>query len=90
MIQSHPEDHNSASRSAESHHDGSTGDDGELPPEPSPNHPRHDPEGACRVYRRLDDRHETLKDLSAYELRLIAYWDPDDLFGDGSTGGTYD
>ena len=86
----HPENHNSASRSAESHHDGLTGDDGELPPSPNVEHPRHDQEGARRAKERLDGGGRTVDDLSAREYGLLAYWYPSVLFDRETTGGRND
>ena len=59
---------------------------GLLPPEPNPNHPRHDREGARRTFKRLKAGPWTSDHLSTYEYGLIAYWYPW-LVPDGTEGG---
>ena len=53
-----------------------TGDTGALPPEPNPEHPKHDREGAHRTFKRLKSTRWTSDDLTARQYGLIAYWYP--------------
>jgi hypothetical protein len=47
-----------------------------LPPEPNPNHPKHDYEGAHRVFKQVKAGARDGPDLSTYEWGLLAYWYP--------------
>ena len=63
-----------------------TGDSGALPPEPNPEHPKHDREGAHRTFKLLKSSRWTSDDLTARQYGLIAYWYPWLVPSDGEGG----